>query len=505
VLSAAQSSVLVLMKNHGSIEIGGRTIVIRYARVNRTSKERSMSQDLPGKNTREILERGISLFRGGAAYASKAEAARASGYVLPAQIIVDRAEGDFVWDMDGRRYIDLQNGWATNPIGNAHPEIVEAVHQAHLRYGFHYDHPLRYELAERLAEIMPGGALPRFTYEVSGTEAAEAAVFIALCHMKRRYVIAFSSSYHGESIGTKLLSGYDGSRNRYLEAWTGGVIKAPYPYSDEIPAGMSEDQYVEYCLWYLDHHIPSCIAPKDSIAAVLIEPGLAEGGNWIPTKAFMRGIRDLCDANDWLMISDEVLTGLGRTGRMWGVDHYDVIPDLLVVGKNLSGGVEPCAGVATRDDILGDNPQAGTGSTFAATPAGCAAGLKTLEIYARDGIIEQAARLGEIALPILKSWERYPIVRQSRALGLLMGVSFENLDGGEDWLIARAVRSFMLHNGVWAISDGEPTVRMYPALNTDEKVLREALEITEAAISHVSQHGHIEGDHPAYPTGEAGF
>jgi 4-aminobutyrate aminotransferase/(S)-3-amino-2-methylpropionate transaminase len=464
-----------------------------------------MSSDLPGKKTQEMLERGIPLFRGGAAYAAKAALARTQGYRLPSQIIVDRAEGDFVWDLDGRRYIDLQNGWATNPIGNAHPEIVEAVHQAHLRYGFHYDHPLRYELAERLAEIMPDRALPRFSYEVSGTEAAEAAVFIALCHKKRRYIISFSSSYHGESIGTKLISGYDGSRNRYLEAWTGGVIKAPYPYSDEIPAGMSEDQYVEYCLWYLDNHIPKAIAPKDSIAAVLIEPGLAEGGNWIPTRAFIRGLRDLCDANDWLMISDEVLTGLGRTGHMWGVDHYDVVPDLLVVGKNLSGGVEPCAGVAAREEILGDNPQAGTGSTFAATPAGCAAGLKTLEIYERDGIVEQAARLGEIARPILEGFEKYPIVRQSRALGLLMGVAFENLDGGDDWLTARAVRSFMLENGVWAISDGEPTVRLYPALNVDEKVLREALEITEAAIAHVSEHGHSEGDYPAYPTGEAGF
>jgi 4-aminobutyrate aminotransferase-like enzyme len=268
---------------------------------------------------------------------------------------------------------------------------------------------------------------------------------------------------------------------------------------------MSEDQYVEYCLWYLDHHIPSAIAPKDSIAAVLIEPGLAEGGNWIPTQSFMRGIRDLCDANDWLMISDEVLTGLGRTGLMWGVEHYDVIPDLLVVGKNLSGGIEPCAGVATRDEILGDNPQSGTGSTFAATPAGCAAGLKTLEIYERDGIVSRAAQLGEMALPILQSWEKYPIVRQSRALGLLMGISLQNLDGGEDSLIARAVRSHMLQNGAWAISDAESTVRMYPALNTDEKILREALEITEAAIAHVSQHGHTEGDYPAYPTGEAGF
>jgi 4-aminobutyrate aminotransferase-like enzyme len=464
-----------------------------------------MSRELPGKNALPILERGIPLFRGGGKYRERAEAARRKGYLRPAQFVLDRAQGDFVWDVDGHRYIDLQNGWATNPLGNAHPEIIEAVHQAHQRYGFHYEHPLRYELAEKLAEIMPGRELPRFSFEVSGTEAAEAAVFIALCHKKRRYVITFSSAFHGESIAGKVMSGYDGSRNRYLEAWTGGVIKAPYPHSENIPAGMSEDQYVEYCLWYLEHHIPKCIAPEDSIAAVMVEPGLAEGGNWIPTTAFVRGIRKLCDRNDWLMIADEVLTGLGRTGRMWGVEHYDVTPDLLVVGKNLSGGIEPCAGVAARDEILGDNPQSGTGSTFTATPGGCAAALKTLEIFERDRVIDHAARLSEMVAPILKGFETYPVVGQARALGLLMGVSFRHPDGGDDWMVARAVRSFMLQHGAYPIcADEEVVVRMYPALTMDESVLREALEIMEAAIVHVAEHGTPEGDYPTYPTSDYG-
>ncbi len=126
-----------------------------------------MDRDLPGKNSIEILERGIPFFRGGSTYRAQAEAARGKGHRRPAQILLDRALGDFVWDVDGHRYIDLQNGWATNPLGNAHPEIIEAVHQAHQRYGFHYEHPLRYELAEKLALIMPGQELPRFSFEVT--------------------------------------------------------------------------------------------------------------------------------------------------------------------------------------------------------------------------------------------------------------------------------------------------------------------------------------------------
>jgi 4-aminobutyrate aminotransferase/(S)-3-amino-2-methylpropionate transaminase len=460
----------------------------------------------PGPKTLAVLERGIPLFRNGEKFRDELAKAGRRGFRSANQIVVDRAQGDFVWDMDGKKYIDFQNGWATNPIGNAHPEIIEAVHQAHQRYGFHYDHPLRYDLAEKLATIMPGNALPRFNYEVSGTEAAEAAVHLALTHTKRRYIITFSSAFHGEGLATKLISGYDGNKNTYLEAWTGGVIRAPYPYSEDIPANMSQQQYVDYCLWYLDNHIPNSIVARDNIAAILVEPGLAEGGNWIPPTKFLQGIRELCDKNEWLMIADEVLTGMGRTGKMWAVEHYDVIPDILVVGKNLSGGIEPCAGIATRDDILGDNDKFSSGSTFAGTPGGCAAGLKTLEIYQRDNVVEQAEKLGNIATELMAPWESSAIVGQVRGNGLLLGVSFKSPNPDEDnWWYARAVRSRMLENGVWALSDREDTIRMYPALNMDESNLREGLAVMQEAITHVEKHGHEVGDGPAWPTGVAGF
>ena len=453
-----------------------------------------------------MLERGIPLFRNGLKFDEELHKAGRRGLRSAHQIVVDRAEGDFIWDMDGKRYIDFQNGWATNPVGNAHPEVIDAVDEAHRRFGFHYDHPLRYELAEKLATIMPGNALPRFNYEVSGSEAAEAAVHLALTYTKRRYIITFAGAFHGASLGTKLMAGYEPESRRFMEAWSGGVITAPYPYSDAQPADIPQQQYVDYCLWYLDNHIPNAMVARDNIAGILVEPGLAEGGNWIPPENFLKGIREICDRNDWLMISDEVLTGLGRTGKMWGIDHYDVIPDIIVVGKNLSGGIVACAGIAARDDILGDNDDFLSGSTFAGTPAGCAAGLKTLEIYERDGIVENAARLGRIAADAMASWERYGIVRQVRGNGLLLGVGLQSPDAEQkDWWIARAVRSRMLENGVWAISDREANIRMYPALNMDDQVLLDGLEVMREAIEFVDEHGQDFGDSPAWPTGVAGF
>ena len=468
-----------------------------------------MSDTFPGPKTRAALERGIPLFKNGLRFDQEMERAGRRGFRSVRQIVLDKAQGEFVWDMDGKRYIDFQNGWATNPLGNCHPEILEVVEAANRKYGFHYDHPLRYDLAERLAEIMPARALPRTNYEVSGTEAAEAAVHLALTHTKRRYIITFSSSFHGMGLGSKMLSGLGGEYGTYMEGWGGGVIKAPYPYSERIPAGMTEEQYTEYCLWYLDNHVPATYAARDNIAGILVEPGLAEGGNWIPSPRFLQGIREICDRNDWLMISDEVLTGLGRTGRMWGIEHYDVVPDILVYGKNLSGGIAPLCGISARDDILGDCTEFHSGSTFAGMPAGCAAGIKTLEIFERDNIVEHADRLGSIAAEIMGNWESYDIVRQARGNGLLLGVSFRKPESAEkdekDWWTARAVRGKMLENGVWAISDQEETIRMYPALNMDESVLREGLAIMEDAIRHVEEHGHTEGNAMPYPSGVSGF
>ena len=471
-----------------------------------------MAYDLPGKKTKAFLHSCKSYFKHGLTYELDAKRSNSRGFKPPAQIMLDRAKGDHIWDLDGNKFIDFQNGWATNPLGNCHPEILEAVRLANERYGYHWEHPLRFELAEKLAEIMPGKQLSRFTYEVSGTEAVESAVHTALCFKKRRYVVSFASSFHGASLATKMISGYTSEHNIYMEPWDGSVVKAPYPHSEKIPAGMSHDQYVDYCLWHLDHHIPEYIVPSDNIAAVLIEPGLAEGGNWIPSKKFIEGIRKICDKHGWLMIADEVLTGLGRTAKMWGVDHYDVIPDMLIVGKNLSGGIAPCAGVATRDEILGNNPSASSGSTFAGTPAGCAAGLKTLEIYQRDSVIDHAKKLSEIAKNRMAEWvEKYSIVSEVRQLGLLMGISFAVPDNDkikEDWensFIARTVRDQMLRNGVWAICDSESTVRMYPALNMAEKVFSEAFDIIESAIIEVDSGAVLVGDYPAVPTGVTGF
>jgi acetylornithine/succinyldiaminopimelate/putrescine aminotransferase len=177
----------------------------------------------------------------------------------------------------------------------------------------------------------------------------------------------------------------------------------------------------------------------------------------------------------------------------------------MVVGKHLSGGIEPFAGFSARDDILGDNPRATGGSTFAGTPAGCAAALKTLEIIRRDQVLDHAQGLAELAAKAMADWEtRFEIVSQVRGLGLLMAVSFQQ-PGQNGIHIARSVRDEMLRRGVWALCDFQPQVRMYPALNMSAEVFKSGLAVMEAAIAAVARDGPKVGDYPPLPSGNVGF
>ncbi len=460
-----------------------------------------MIYELPGPKSEAVLKKGIYVTRGGGSYIREVEDAKRAGYTkLPPQFINGRAEGPWIYDLDGNRYVDFHAGWASNPFGNANPEIIEAVTSAMKRWGFSYEHPLQYELAERLASVSPKRKLVRANFEVSGTEAAEAAVSTALVYKQRPLIIAFEDAFHGDSIGARMLSALTSERSKYFESWRGGVIHVPYPHTYDVPAGMSPEQYADYVIWYIEEFITEKVASPDMIAGILFEPCMAEGGNWIPPDNFIAGIKRLKEKFGWLLIADEVLVGLGRTGKMWAVEHWDLVPDILVVGKNLSGGIEPIAAILGSDEVMGEN-DAHSGSTYAGSPAGCAAALKTLELYERENIVERTKIVGERVMARLREWpEKFEIVGQVRGLGLLLGASIVDRDTRKPSKeLALQVYYEALRHGAWIINDNEGNVRLYPALNIDEKVLDDGLSAVEEALSDVEKNYRLN-KYPAYPT-----
>ena len=460
-----------------------------------------MNYNIPGIESEKILKKGINLARGSNSYIEEVKTAENNGYKeKPPQFINGKAEGSWIVDLDRNRYVDFHAGWASNPFGNANPEIIESVVSAMKRWGFSYEHPLQYELAEKIAEISPGNKLTRVNFEISGTEAAEAAVSTALVHKKRPLIIAFEDSFHGDSIGARGLSALTSERSKYFESWRGGVIHVPYPHTFDIPAGMNAEQYANYILWYIDEFVCKKVVSPDMIAGILLEPCMAEGGNWIPTDNFIKGIQKVAKKHDWLIIADEVLVGLGRTGKMWAVDHWNFIPDILVIGKNLSGGIEPIAAIAGKEDVMKDT-DVHSGSTYAGSPAGCAAALKTLEMYERDNIVRRTEMLGHKVMERMDKWTKeFEIVGQVRGLGLLLGASIVNKDTRKpDMDLSMAVYQEALKRGAWIINDSEANIRLYPALNIDEDILDKGLTAVEEALRIVEKKDYRINLYPDYP------
>jgi len=405
-----------------------------------------------------------------------------------ADIVVASAKGSFLYDVDGKEYIDLTSQWSTNNIGNVNPEVLAATVDALERYGFLIyfmnPHVPMIDLAERLLDIRPSSNLTRVFLELSGTGAAEAAIKHAIQGSGRPLVLGFTGQYHGLSIGT-LAVGSLGSRwRRDLEAFSGGAVHAPYPVVYRRPRGMTESEYGEWCLEYIEERILRHIAYPDRIAGAILEPVALEAGVWIPPANFVRGLRKLADEHGWFFIVDEVETGLGRTGKMWGIDHFGVSPDMVSIGKALGGGLMPISAVLGDDRAMGER-EVVAGTTFGGHPAACAAAIATLEILVRDRIAERSAKLGAKALRRVKEWESLRIVGDTRGLGLAIGIEIVSDKGRKtrDLETARAVFFDCLHRGVVPLFDTDENVlRIQPPLTIEEDLLDRALDTMEDVL-----------------------
>jgi 4-aminobutyrate aminotransferase-like enzyme len=438
-----------------------------------------MYKELPGPKSWEYLRRAMKVFPGGDSPDAEKK------FVTNATFFTDRAEDSYLYDVDGYKYIDFFSGWASNNLGNVHPEIYEAVVDALSRYGFVYNHIYAIELAEKLIEITPKN-LTRVSFEVSGTEAAEASVSYALTHTKRPLIITFIGQFHGDSIGARNLGSETAERKSYFEAMHGGVIFIPYPKNTRIPLNMTIEEYAELCLWFIEENILRYVSEPSRIAGILFEPMMAEGGNIIPPKNFIEGLRKMADRYGWLLLDDEVLTGFGRTGKMWGIEHYNIKVDIIVTGKGLTGGMIPIGAVVGSEEIMGP-VKAYSGSTFAGSPAGCAAALKTIEIIYRDNILDKVSKNGEEALKIMREWvDKYNVIGDARGVGYLLGVEvITGLEEKIDEEIARRIFVEATKYGVRGVWDEEPTIRIYPPLNITKELLHEGLQRFEEAIKKI--------------------
>ena len=424
-------------------------------------------------------------------------ATRRAAAVAPAAYSVhpfypERAAGSYVWDADGKKYLDWSVGIAVMNVGHSHPKVLEAVKKQvdtfqHLCFAVGMNETY-IELAEKLNEIAPGSS-PKKTFLInSGAEAVENAVKIARAYTGRQGIVSFTHAFHGR---THMALSLTGKANPYKAGFApraAEVYRAQFPYSYRNPWGaLDAEETGEKALAALKDQVAYSIGESE-VAAFILEPVAGEGGFIPAPENFLRGLRAYCDDIGALWVDDEVQAGIGRTGAWWTVDHYDLEPDLVCSAKALSSGF-PLSAVVGKAEIMDDIAAGMLGSTFGGNPVSCAAALATLNIIEEEGLLERAQEIGIVLRDRLGTLQNdYEQIGDVRGIGAMVGIEFVNgPDKTPNKTAVEAVTAHARDNGLILLPTGtySNVIRLLPPLNMSNAELEEGLEKLETAITSV--------------------
>jgi len=400
-------------------------------------------------------------------------------------IVVERGEGAYLYDVHGRRYLDFTCGIAVTNTGHCHPRVVEAIREQagriiHAQVNILYHEPLL-RLAEALREVVPAH-LDSFFFSNSGAEALEGAVKLARHATGRPNVVVFQGSFHGR---TNLTMAMTTSRTVYRQNYqplAAGVFVAPYPYAYRY--GWDAEETSAWCLKELRHLLASQTSPGET-AAIVVEPVLGEGGYVVPPASFLRGLRDVCDEHGILLVADEVQTGFGRTGRFFAVEHFQIRPDIMTMAKGLASGL-PLSGVAAPRVLMESWIPGTHGGTYGGNAVACAAAEATVRVLQEEGLVENAARLGEVLLAGLRGIQEHcSLLGDVRGLGLMVGAEFTMPDGSPATALVKDVVARCLEQGLLLLTCGTygNVIRWIPPLVVTREQIEGALEIFQGAVA----------------------
>ncbi len=406
---------------------------------------------------------------------------------LFSQLCMDRGEGAILYDVDGNRYVDLLAGVGVASLGYAHPRYVAAMQRQLTRVhvgSFTSEH--RSALVRLIAEYAPGD-LNRTQLYSSGAEAVEAAVRLAKSYTGKTEVVGFWGGFHGKTGGVlPLLSG---SFKHGLGPLMPGMYSSPYASC----ARCAFDKTFPSCEWHCVSFLRRKLELETSgdLAAIIVEPIQGTAGNVVPPLGYLKALRTLADELGALLICDEMITGFGRTGRMFGVEHEGIVPDLLLVGKGFGGGF-PMSGIVIREPVAFAKPWAnpsGSSSSYGGNPLAACAARVTIETIIEEGLVEHSRALGAKMLAELKTWEdELPIVSDVRGRGLMIG--FDLVAPGTRRLIdkktTRWIFDALLARGVLAMIYN-PEVRINPPLVITEEQAMQALGVMKEVLGEATE------------------
>lgn len=345
-------------------------------------------------------------------------------------VVVDHAQGLYVWDIHGERWADFTSGIAVVNTGHCHPRVVAAIREQAGKIIHAQANILAHEPMLRLARAITATLPPQLNqvfFSNSGAEAVEGAVKLAKVATGRPAVIAFRGAFHGRTHLAMALTTSRVKVRGHYEPLVPSIYHAPYPYPFRAPAGMTPDDVARACIAELERLFQTMVMPDD-VAAIIVEPMLGEGGYILPPTLFLQELRRICDEHGILLIVDEIQTGVGRTGRMWAFEHFGIVPDIVTMAKGIASGLPLSAVVANRD--LMDRWAPGAhGGTFGGNAVACAAGVATFEVMREERLPENAERIGHYLMGQLRELQQeFPIIGEVRGLGLMIGVELVHPD-----------------------------------------------------------------------------
>jgi 4-aminobutyrate aminotransferase len=410
-------------------------------------------------------------------------------YTRDYPFVIARGEGAVVEDVDGNRFLDCAAGIAVNSTGVSHPDVVQAITEQAGKFihmsgtDFYYEPQVR--LAEELAGLVPIDGDVRTFFGNSGTEATEAALKMSRYYTKRQGIIAFLGAFHGRSMGSLSLTASKAIQRRGFAPFLPGVYHAPYP--DVYRFDGSADACAEASLsWIRDQIFVHLISP-DEVAAIVVEPIQGEGGYIVPPKAFLQGLRELATQHGIVLVCDEVQSGMGRTGRMFALEHFALKADVVNIAKGIASGL-PLGITCARSGIMSWPPGAHA-STFGGNPVSCAAANATIRLL-KSGLIANAAAVGaQLADGLRELQKKHPLIGDVRGMGLMIGIELVKDPRTKERAVdeRNALIQAMFRRGVLVLGAGRNALRLAPPLVLSNAQAAIVLSVLDDALGEVGR------------------
>ncbi|MDH5791635.1 MAG: acetyl ornithine aminotransferase family protein [Candidatus Bathyarchaeota archaeon] len=430
----------------------------------------------PGPKARGIVERDHALI------------SPSFGRAYP--LVIKSGLGSIITDVDGNEFIDMNAGLAVCSIGHRHPKVIAAIKEQVDRF-LHYSYTDFYyesyvDLGETLHDLIPGDFRKKFFYGNSGAESVEAAIKLARWHSRRQGILAYIGSFHGRTMGAVSLTGSKPAQRRYFSPLVPGVEHIFYPYCYRCPFNLECPDCGFRCVSYIDDYLFHKFVPPEEVAMVVAEPIQGEGGYIVPPKGYFRELKKLLDEHGILLAMDEVQTGIGRTGKWFGIEHFDAVPDIVCMAKGIAAGL-PLGVTASRADLMDWTPGSHA-STFGGNPVSCAAAQAVIGVIKEEKLLENAEKQGSYIMKRLnEAMDDHPMMGDIRGAGLMVGVELvkdrDTKEPAREETVDVMMRCF--RKGVAIVNCGVSTIRMMPPLVITRDLVDASLEIFLECLGEV--------------------